>query len=503
LTTGSGNNFVAADGVTATYTRAAGETVAGGPYHITATLTSTVANALDNYTITNEGNDFTITKRDASVTPDAASKYCGQADPLFKGTLTGFLASDNVTAVYNRTPADESIGTSYTINATLSPTGVLSNYNITYNTASFTINSVSIDASSTSTAIQLGTSIKPLTATVTSGSTPVPNATVTFTVTNNGNITPITVTAVTDANGVATYSLPSASLAVGLYQVIATTGSGCGQSIAYFSVYDPNAGFVTGGGWINSPQGAYSADLNLTGKANFGFNAQYKKGSQTPDGNTEFQFQAGNLNFKSTFYSQGSLVIAGAKAIFQGTGTINGTGTYNFMISAIDGSISGGGGLDKFRIKIWTSGGVVYDNNYGNADNADPSTPSTLLGGGSIVIHSSGNNKTREMDTVRASSNVSVVNQSLSNDLEGKGKLSIKVMPNPTSYYFNLSMKSQSKENVKMTVLDVTGRVIEQRTDIPANSTFQLGNSYHPGIYIAQFMQGNDTVTLRLIKEGK
>jgi hypothetical protein len=64
-------------------------------------------------------------------------------------------------------------------------------------------------------------------------------------------------------------------------------------------------------------------------------------------------------------------------------------------------------------------------------------------------------------------------------------------------------MKSQSKENVKMTVLDVTGRVIEQRTDIPANSTFQLGNSYHPGIYIAQFMQGNDTVTLRLIKEGK
>jgi hypothetical protein len=241
----------------------------------------------------------------------------------------------------------------------------------------------------------------------------------------------------------------------------------------------------------------------LIGKANFGFNAQYKKGSNTPDGNTEFQFQAGNLNFKSTFYSQGSLVIAGAKAIFQGTGTINGTGTYNFMISAIDGSISGGGGLDKFRIKIWTSGGVVYDNNYGNADNADPSTPSTLLGGGSIVIHSSGNNKTREMDTVRASSNVSVVNQSLSNDLEGKGKLSIKVMPNPTSYYFNLSMKSQSKENVKMTVLDVTGRVIEQRTDIPANSTFQLGNSYHPGIYIAQFMQGNDTVTLRLIKEGK
>ena len=38
LTTGSGTNFLAADNVTATYSRVAGETVAGGPYHITATL---------------------------------------------------------------------------------------------------------------------------------------------------------------------------------------------------------------------------------------------------------------------------------------------------------------------------------------------------------------------------------------------------------------------------------------------------------------------------------
>ena len=37
LTTGSGD-FLAADNVTATYSRAPGETVLGGPYHITATL---------------------------------------------------------------------------------------------------------------------------------------------------------------------------------------------------------------------------------------------------------------------------------------------------------------------------------------------------------------------------------------------------------------------------------------------------------------------------------
>ncbi len=37
-----------------------------------------------------------------------------------------------------------------------------------------------------------------------------------------------------------------------------------------FVVYDPSAGFVTGGGWINSLTGAYMANPNLTGKANQG-----------------------------------------------------------------------------------------------------------------------------------------------------------------------------------------------------------------------------------------
>ena len=496
--TGSTTGFLPADNVVASYSRAAGETVTGGPYTISATLTPTAV--LSNYNITYNTAKFTITTKAASVTPAAASKYCGQPDPSFTGTLTGFLAADNVTAAYSRTPTVESAATSYTINATLNPTGVLTNYNITYNTASFTINSVSIDASNTSTAIQLGTATKLLTATVTSGSVVVPNATVTFTVGNNGNITPITVTQVTDANGVATVNLSSGSLAVGLYQVTAVAGSGCSTSVAYFSVYDPSAGFVTGGGWINSPVGAYSADPTLTGKANFGFNAQYKKGNNVPDGNTEFQFQAGNLNFKSTSYGTGSLVIAGAKAIFQGTGTINGSGSYSFMISAIDGSISGGGGTDKFRIKIQTAGGgVVYDNNVNAANNADPTT---CLGGGSIVIHSTGNTK-RTMDTVKTNSNLAMLNPDNAIEPEGNGKLSIHVMPNPTSYYFTLILKSLSKENVKVTVTDITGRVVEQRTGVSANSTIQLGSQYHPGIYIAEFMQGNDRITIRLIKEGK
>jgi len=55
-------------------------------------------------------------------------------------------------------------------------------------------------------------------------------------------------------------------------------------------------------------------------------------------------------------------------------------------VTVIDGQASGGGGVDKFRIKIWdkATGQVVYDNQPGDPDNADATT---VIGGGSIVIH--------------------------------------------------------------------------------------------------------------------
>jgi hypothetical protein len=167
----------------------------------------------------------------------------------------------------------------------------------------------------------------------------------------------------------------------------ATTATTVGGFDAMVVIYDPNAGFVTGGGWITSPPGAYQQDTTLAGMANFGFVSKYKKGASAPTGETEFQFKLGNLNFHSTSYDW--LVIAGAKAQYKGSGTINNAGDYGFMLTAIDGQMGGGGGIDKFRMKIVnkTTSAVMYDNQFGTADSA---TPSTALGGGSIVIHTSG-----------------------------------------------------------------------------------------------------------------
>ena len=78
----------------------------------------------------------------------------------------------------------------------------------------------------------------------------------------------------------------------------------------------------------------------------------------------------------------------------------------------------------------------------------------------------------------------------------------VKVMPNPTTNYFTLQFNSVSYEKLKITVIDITGRVVEQNPDVPANSILQLGNNYHPGVYIAEILQGKNKIVLRLIKEG-
>jgi alpha-tubulin suppressor-like RCC1 family protein len=159
----------------------------------------------------------------------------------------------------------------------------------------------------------------------------------------------------------------------------------------FLPVYDPSAGFVTGGGWIHSPAGAFHPDLaefaGVTGKATFGFVARYQKGATVPTGNTEFQFKAGDLNFKSTSYQW--LVVAGARAQYKGVGMINGIEGVGFMLTAIDGNLLGGSPPDRFRIKLWEAATdtVVYDNQPGADDAAGLAADGTLVQGGNVVIH--------------------------------------------------------------------------------------------------------------------
>jgi hypothetical protein len=192
---------------------------------------------------------------------------------------------------------------------------------------------------------------------------------------------------VTETNGSVTGSHTYTTAGVYTVTLTVTDNNGCpGEAVFQFVVvYDPNGGFVTGGGWIDSPEGAYTADPDLMGKANFGFVSKYKKGATVPTGETEFQFKVANLNFHSASYEW--LVVAGPKAQYKGSGTINGEGDYGFLLTANDGQLNGGGGVDRFRIKIWEANNdeiIIYDNQPLDADDA---AATDAIEGGSIVIH--------------------------------------------------------------------------------------------------------------------
>lgn len=168
----------------------------------------------------------------------------------------------------------------------------------------------------------------------------------------------------------------------GIYEICATAEDSASNAsepaCVLVAVYDPSVGFVTGGGWIDSPAGALAANAQIAGKANFGFVVKYQRGASVPTGSTEFQFHQPGLNFHSASYDWLVITALNQAAEFHGTGTMNGASSpngspYRFMVQVEDRQ------PDAFRIRIWwiDAGAerVVYDSGL------------TGLGGGSIVVH--------------------------------------------------------------------------------------------------------------------
>jgi hypothetical protein len=122
-----------------------------GQYEADASYTLTAAEAVNYNPPSPAHADYSIVPANLTVTPTSVGITYGSANPTFTGTITGAVASDNITAEY---ATNDSLSTAgyyqagtYNITATLSGSN-LSSYNITYNTGVFQVGQLQLPAAS-------------------------------------------------------------------------------------------------------------------------------------------------------------------------------------------------------------------------------------------------------------------------------------------------------------------------------------------------------------------
>jgi uncharacterized delta-60 repeat protein len=255
----------------------------------------------------------------------------------------------------------------------------------------------------------------------------------------------------------------------GVYKVSLDYGSACSSLKAntYVFASDPNAGFVTGGGWFNSPPKPGYELMKENSKTHFNLNAKYKKDGQIVEGN--LQLHNNSFRFVASAFETRSLVISGDQAYLTGYGKLNYRGDlgkdvqdhrrFAFLLAVTDGKLNNGRknkkNKDYFRLKIWeinsdnSMGKVWYDNQVtcspGNLDHhLEACSP---IGGGSIVIHKGGK-KGAEM-----------ARKAKLEELPFQEEFS--VYPVPFSYQINIRYQNiNSFEPVKVTLIGIDGRTL-------------------------------------------
>ena len=139
------------DNITATYSTPATASSPAGTYPIIPALVDPT-NKLPNYTVTINNGTLTVTTAILTVTANNASRFYGDPNPVFTGTITGIQNGDNITATYASVADPTSPVGTYAIVPTLSDngTGALANYSVVSNNGVLTVNPAPLTVTATS-----------------------------------------------------------------------------------------------------------------------------------------------------------------------------------------------------------------------------------------------------------------------------------------------------------------------------------------------------------------
>ncbi|HET9183279.1 MAG TPA: MBG domain-containing protein, partial [Candidatus Angelobacter sp.] len=167
--TGTVTGIVNGDNITATFSTTATSASPVGTYPITATLSDNGTGALANYSIVINPGVLTINPAPLTVNVDSVSRLYGDPNPVFTGSIFGIKNADPITAIFSTTADPTSPVGTYPINATLSDggTGKLTNYTVTINPGTLTINQAPLTVTADNASKLFGTVNPPLNGVIT------------------------------------------------------------------------------------------------------------------------------------------------------------------------------------------------------------------------------------------------------------------------------------------------------------------------------------------------
>ena len=169
-------------------------------------------------------------------------------------------------------------------------------------------------------------------------------------------------------NGLASWPFPS-GLPANVYSVDVRMDPANGYyhappaQTAALVVYDPAAGFTTGGGRV--PDGGSNG--------NFGFSVKYVGKGANIQGQALYVFRRGDGVMRLKSNAMQWLVINGNTAVFRGKATVNDVGNYVFEVRVVDNGELGS--TDTFAIRIWQPDGSLLHE-----------LPAAALGGGNLIV---------------------------------------------------------------------------------------------------------------------
>jgi hypothetical protein len=273
----------------------------------------------------------------------------------------------------------------------------------------------------------------------------------------------------------------------------------------------------------NKSKGTIGISPNETpSKNNYGFNVKWGNNFKNLQGNfntiirqgsTQYQVKTNKpiylltkaltpytLNNK-TYYPY-EAIMAFENAVFKNLtlGTSQGGGPTSIVyLRVVDNGEPNSAGtprIDSISILYKLNNTVIYSSEDYTIINNPAVIKLMAIVKGNIQVHVNGGPNTAskpDQVVVEALRPESVADQAQLFDL--------KTMPNPSPSSFNVRVTSDNRSaKMRLRVMDVSGRIIQQVDNVLPGTTLNIGSNYLPGVYTVEVMQGNKIRRMKLVK---